>query len=88
MKTKVYNRQVEINKYLKKFKTPFEMKDDAIDTRTMAENYDNGIIPLQDIADAIGIALGPNKKPIPTPDPYDPREGVVKFAYVEWNQNF
>ena len=56
MKTKVYNRQVEINKYLKKFKTPFEMKDDAIDTRTMAENYHNGIIPLGDIANAIGTA--------------------------------
>ena len=85
MKTKIYNRQIEINEYLKKFPTPFEMKDDAIDTRTMAENYDNGIIPLQDIADAIGIALGPHKKPTPTPNPYDPASGIVKFEYVRWH---
>ncbi len=88
MKTKVYNRQVEINKYLKKFETPFEMKDDAIDTRTMAENYHNGIIPLEDIAGAISIALGPNKKPIPTPDPYDPAIGIVKFGYVQWSSMY
>jgi len=83
MKTKVYNRQIEINKYLKKFKVVFEMKDDAIDTRTMAENYDKGIIPLQDIADAIDIVLGPDKKPN-NPDPFDPKTGIVKFGYMNW----
>ena len=56
MKTKVYNRQTEINSYLKKFKIPFEMKDDAIDLRTMSDNYDRGIIPLNDIAEAIDVA--------------------------------
>ena len=64
------------------------MKDDAIDTRTMAENYHNGIIPLEDIAGAISIALGPNKKPIPTPDPYDPAIGIVKFGYVQWSSMY
>jgi len=83
MKTKVYNRQIEINKYLKKFKVVFEIKDDAIDTRTMAENYDKGIIPLQDIADAIDIVLGPDKKPN-NPDPFDPKTGIVKFGYMNW----
>jgi hypothetical protein len=77
-----YNRQVEINKFVNKYKVSFEMKDDAIDTRTMAENYPDGIIPLGDIAEAINIVLGPSKRP--TRDPFDPRTGVVKFAWVEW----
>ena len=79
MKTKPYNRLVEINKYLSKFNVSFEMKDDAIDTRTMADNYENGIIPLADIADAIDIVLGPQKHPVER-DPFDPRTGVVKFC--------
>jgi hypothetical protein len=83
MKVKPYNRQTEINKFLAKYKTPFEMKDDAIDTRTMADNYENGIIPLQDIAEAIDVVLGPQKKPN-NPDPFDPKVGIVKFGYVEW----
>ena len=87
MKTKVYNRQTEINKYLKKFKIPFEMKDDAIDTRTMADNYQNGIIPLQDIAEAIDVVLGPDKKP-DNPDPYDPKQGIVKFGWVDWKDMY
>lgn len=85
MKTKPYNRLVEINKYLSKFKVPFEMKDDAIDTRTMADNYENGIIPLADIAKAIDIVLGPQKYPQER-DQFDPRNGVVKFGYVSWDE--
>ena len=81
---KPYNRQVEINKFLKKFKTTFDMKDDAIDTRTMAENYLDGIIPLADIAQAIDVVLGPTKHP--NPDPFDPRKGIVKFDWVKWAQ--
>jgi len=87
MKTKPYNRLVEINNYLSKFDVSFEMKDDAIDTRTMADNYENGIIPLADIADAIDIVLGPQKHPKER-DPFDPRTGVVKFDYVTWEDLF
>jgi|TARA_B110000459_G_scaffold202730_1_gene256665 hypothetical protein len=86
-KNKPYNRQIEINKYLAKFTKPFEMKDDAIDTRTMADNYDRGIIPLQDIADAIDIVLGPDKKPN-NPDPFDPKTGIVKFDYIAWKNMY
>jgi hypothetical protein len=85
MKTKPYNRQVEINKYLSKFSVSFEMKDDAIDTRTMAENYENGIIPLADIAEAIDIVLGPTKRP-PMKKPFDPETGKVKFGWVQWDE--
>jgi hypothetical protein len=77
-----YNRQVEINKFLDKFKITFEMKDDAIDTRTMADNYTDGIIPLQDIAEAIDVVLGPTKHP--TKDPFDPENGIVKFKWTVW----
>lgn len=87
MKQKPYNRLKEISKYQEKFKVPFEMKDDAIDTRTMADNYKDGIIPLSDIAEAIDIVLGPSKRP-KNRDPFDPVTGVVKFAYVTWKELF
>jgi len=87
MKTKPYNRLIEISNYQKKFKVPFDMKDDAIDTRTMADNYENGIIPLSDIADAIDIVLGPSKRP-QNRDPFDPVTGIVKFDYVLWAQMY
>lgn len=83
MKAKPYNRLIEISKYQKKFKVPFEMKDDAIDTRTMADNYKDGIIPLSDIAEAIDIVLGPSKRPL-NKEPFDPRNGIVKFGWVKW----
>jgi len=82
-----YNRQTEINKYLAKFKIPFEMKDDAIDLRTMSDNYPRGIIPLDDIAEAIDIVLGPDKKP-EVQDPYDPKEGIVKFGWIDWEDMY
>jgi hypothetical protein len=82
-----YNRQIEINNYQKKFKIPFEMKDDAIDTRTMADNYENGIIPLEDIAQAIDVVLGPDKKP-KSPTAYDPKNGLVKFGWVDWKDMY
>lgn len=44
IKTKV-NKKQAIRAFVSKFKTQFDMKDDAIDLRTMADNYDNGIIP-------------------------------------------
>lgn len=87
MKTKPYNRQVEINKFQRKFETPFEMKDDAIDLRTMSDNYEDGIIPLDDIAEAIDVVLGPNKRPTNTA-PYDPKFGPVKFGYVDWEDMY
>lgn len=90
-----YNKKREAQDFLKNFQVKFEMKEDAIDLRTMAENYPNGIIPLEDIQQAIRIVLGP-KYDIDTYD-YDPSEGVEivmgkgttrnpKFTYVSWEQ--
>jgi hypothetical protein len=87
MKVIPYNRQTEINNYLSRFNIPFEMKDDAIDTRVMADNYSNGIIPLQDIAEAIDVVLGPQKRPN-NPNPFDPRNGIVKFGWIMWKDMY
>ena len=92
-----YNRKTEINQYLKNFKIPFEMKDDAIDLRTMADNYDTGILPLEDIFQALLTVLGPNFKP--QAFDYDPSEGVEitwgngttinpKFTYINWDEAY
>jgi hypothetical protein len=84
-KVGAYNRQTEIKQFLKKFEKPFDMKDDAIDTRTMAENYPHGIIPLEDISQAIDIVLGPNKRPkVRTFDPE--LQGYLHFDWYLWNQ--
>lgn len=77
-----YNRQVKIDNFVNRYNIRFEMKDDAIDTRTMAENYQDGIIPLNDIATAIDTVLGPTKHP--SVAPFDPRNGIVKFSWVAW----
>jgi hypothetical protein len=96
-KNKKYSKKQDIKQFVSKFKTQFDMKDDAIDLRTMADNYDNGIIPLEDIHQAIITVLGPNYKP--EAFDYDPSEGVQittgigtarnpKFAYIDWSQAY
>lgn len=87
-----YNKKREILNFLKKFKIQFDMKEDAIDLRTMAENYPNKIIPLEDIQQAIRIVLGP--KYGSTTFNYDPSGGATiiypnetispRFAYIDW----
>jgi hypothetical protein len=90
-----YNKKRTVGDFLKNYKIKFEMKDDAIDLRKMAENYPNGIIPLEDIQQGIRVVLGP--KYDTDQYNYDPSEGVEitmgkgttrnpKFAYVSWEQ--
>jgi len=83
-----YSRTTEINNFLKNYKISFEMKDDAIDTRTMAENYSDGIIPLKDIAKAIDITLGPTKNLKRDKIVKDLKKGKVKFAWVKWDNMY
>ena len=66
-KTKL--KEQRIAKFLARFNTKFEMEDSAVDLRTMAENYPNGIIPNKDIGDAIEAMLGPAPYPRLTIDP-------------------
>lgn len=83
-KAKTYNKKLEIKKYLKSFKIPFDMADDAMDLRTMAENYDHGIVPLEDIHQGLRVLAGQPQAVII--NLYDPSTDSLspKFAYVDW----
>lgn len=92
-KAKPYNKKQQINAYVKKFKIPFEMKDDAIDLREKAKNYPNEIIPVQNVHEAIVVVLGPKYQNIQFT--YDPSHGAqviygttrpkIYFAYIDWS---
>jgi hypothetical protein len=88
------NKGLKINNFLKKYPIKFDMKEDAIDLRTMSNNYKpHGIIPLEDIHQAILVMIKPihNHQTIP----YDPSDGgvmiypgkgpLLKFGYVDWD---
>lgn len=92
-KAKPYNKKEAINAFVKSYKVPFEMKDDAVDLREMAKNYADEIIPLEDIQKAIITVIGPRYTLTPKA-PYDPSGGATihyptpsispRFGYVEW----
>jgi len=66
----------------KKYKIKFDIKPDAIDLRTMAENYPNGIIPLEDIHQLLLTQIPPQLQKAG----WDPRHGGPHFEWVDWNQ--
>lgn len=77
-KTKL--KEQRIKAFLSRFNIPFEMEDSAIDLRTMAKNYSNGIIPNKDIGEAVEAILGPS--PIPRCS-FDPRFlNVPQFTWA------
>lgn len=84
------NKKQDVKNFLKKFQIRFDMEDDAIDLRKMAENYPGGIIPLQDIAEAVAVLLGPqyNRSRFAPYDPSDPNSLSPRFAYVGWHELF
>lgn len=96
-KTKPWNKKQAINTYVRTYKVPFDMKDDAIDLREMAKNYPNEIIPLEDIQGAITTVLGPKYTQSQQP-PYDPSGGAViqysdqtispRFGYITWAEGY
>jgi hypothetical protein len=77
-KTKL--KEQRIKAFLSKYNTPFEMEDAAIDLRTMADNYPNGVIPNKDIGEAVAAVLGPAPMPRLSIDPQT--LDVPKFAWV------
>jgi hypothetical protein len=91
-KTKPYNKKQAVTAYVRKFKVPFEMKDDAIDLREMAKNFPNEIIPVQDVNTAITVVLGPKYQNVQFN--IDPSHGAqviygttrpkIYFAYIDW----
>lgn len=77
-KTKL--KEQRIKNFLGRYSIPFEMEDSAIDLRTMADNYPNGVIPNKDIGDAVAAVLGPAPMPRLSVDPH--LLNVPKFAWV------
>ena len=57
--SKTKQKEQRIKNFLANYSVQFEMEDAAIDLRTMAQNYSNGIIPSKDITDAVNAVLGP-----------------------------
>ena len=95
--SKLWNQKQSIKQFLSKYNLPFEMENDAIDLRTMAENYPHKIIPLDDIQQAIIAVVGPrfeNRGPYL----YDPSGGAQiiypkgspspKLVYADWEELF
>lgn len=83
---KAMTRKQSIKNWLTKFKEKFEVKEDGIDLRSMAENYDNGIIPLDDIHEGLKVATGLDDIEYnynPQTDKHSPQ-----FKYVSWDELF
>jgi hypothetical protein len=92
-RAKPYNKKQAINAFVKKFKHDFDMKDDSIDLREMAKNFNDGPIPVEDIHQAIVTVLGPQYHNITFG--YDPSGGNYLgyasgkrpkeyFDYIDW----
>lgn len=77
-KTKL--KEQRIKAFLSKYATTFDMDDSAIDLRTMADNYPNGIIPNKDIGEAVAAVLGQSSIPRLSINPQT--LNVPKFAWV------
>jgi len=92
-KAKPYNKKQAIIAFVKGFKHSFEMKEDSIDLREMAKNFNDGPIPVEDIHQAIVTVLGPQYHKITFG--YDPSGGSYLgyapgkrpkeyFDYIDW----
>lgn len=90
-----WNQKQSIAQFLSKYTTKFDMEMDAIDLRTMAENYPRKIIPLEDIHQAIVAVVGP-KFQGRGPFAYDPSGGASisypagtpspRLIYADWSE--
>jgi hypothetical protein len=56
--SKTKQKEQRIKKFLSRYKTTFDMSDNAIDLRTMVLNYPAGIIPSKDLTEATDAVLG------------------------------
>lgn len=74
-------REQRIKKFQSNYSVQFDMDDAAIDLRTMAENYADGIIPSADVTAAVNAVVG--APPVPA-NSVDPRNADIapKFAWV------
>jgi hypothetical protein len=79
--SKTKQKEQRIKKFLANYTIPFEMDDVAIDLRTMAENYKNGVIPNKDIGEAVASVIGPSC--IPRLSVRPDMLNIPKFEWVE-----
>jgi len=100
-KSSVWNQKTAIRNFLANYRVKFDIEPDIVDLRTMSHNYSatHGIVPLEDIHQALLCVLGPNYNPTKFP-PFNPNNGyfvtadikgngtVPKLAYVTWEQLF
>jgi len=49
--------QQQMNAYKAKFKHPFTINDTIVDIEEMGENYENGLVPVVDIAEGVKIII-------------------------------
>ena len=92
-----WNVKSSVLEFLKKYETKFDMESDAIDLRTMSLNYEHGIIPLEDVQNAILTVLGPKYSQVIKPA-FDPSGGAYitytdqstspRFAYIDWEDMY
>jgi hypothetical protein len=101
-KSAVWNQKTAIRNYLSNFAVRFDIEPDIIDLRTMSQNYtaSHGIVPLEDIHQALMCVLGPNYSPNKFPPNVSNNGYMVfnveikgdgtrpKFGYVKWDQLF
>lgn len=85
-----WDPKTAIKSFLKKYKILFEIDSEAIDLRTMSQNYSHihGMIPLEDIHQGVVATVGPNYT-TKTNTVYDPTSNASfspKFGYVNWDQ--
>ena len=78
--SKTKQKEQRIRTFLSNYAVEFDIEDSAIDLRTMAENYSNGVIPNKDIGLAVEAVLGPAPMPRLSIDPET--LNVPKFAWV------
>ena len=79
--SKTKQKEKRIKAFLSQFSVEFDMEDAAIDLRTMAHNFDNGIIPSKVVTEAINAVLGPAPMPRKSVDPRNLK--VPRFAWVD-----
>lgn len=101
-KSAAWNQKTAIRNFLNVFQVKFDIEPDIIDLRTMSQNYtaSHGIIPLEDIHQALMCVLGPNYSPNKFPPNISNNGYLVfnveikgdgtrpKFGYVKWDQLF
>ena len=77
---KIATRKARIKSWGEQFEHPFDISSDAIDLREMANNYEDGLIPVLEIAEGIESVIG---QPLNQQE-FDPRQRPNYLPTFEW----